>query len=173
MIGRLSVPSGRSSNPPSRPARSVGSLVLIGVPMLLGLLFVWQLTQGLMRPEVVARGAVAVSRVALESDPNGTRLEMVLVDRLGAETTVNADVTVKVREPDGSVWQATRTIGSSNFAALPAGGLLSGRLGYSVLIPSTDWVRAPRRGGAASVSITVQPSDGSAAFSTMAEERFP
>jgi hypothetical protein len=173
MMARLSVANGRSSNSTPRSPRSLGSLVLIGVPTLLGLLFAWQLTQSLVRSDVVIRGAVAVSRVALEADPNGTRVEMVLVDRAGSETTVNADVNIKVREPDGSVWQVTRTVGGSDFKTLPAGGLLSGRLGYTVLIPSTDWVRAPRRGGAASVSVTVQPSDGSSAFSTMAEERFP
>ena len=55
---------------------------------------------------------------------------------------------------------------------MPEGGLLAGRVGYSVVVPATDWLRAPRRGGSATVSINVQPADGTP-FSTVAEERFP
>jgi hypothetical protein len=49
---------------------------------------------------------------------------------------------------------------------------MAGRLGYAVVIPASDWLRAPRRGGAATVTITVTPTDGTP-FSTVAEERFP
>jgi hypothetical protein len=55
---------------------------------------------------------------------------------------------------------------------LPDGGLLAGRTGYSVVIPASDWLRAPRRGGSATVSVSIQPTDGTP-FSTVAEERFP
>ena len=55
---------------------------------------------------------------------------------------------------------------------IPAGSLLAGRVGYAVVIPATDWLRTPRRGGAATVSVSVQPTDG-VPFSTVAEERFP
>jgi hypothetical protein len=172
MTSRLSPQAGRPAPVVTRPRRALGVWVLIGVPVLLGLLFAWQLASGFMRTEIVVRGAVAVSRVSLEPDPVGARVDVVIVDRVGSETTVSGDVTVKVREPDGSVWQSTRSVAGSDFTALPTGGLLSGRLGYSVPIPAADWVRAPRRGGAATVSVTVQASDGSN-FSTIAEERFP
>ena len=60
----------------------------------------------------------------------------------------------------------------ADFVPLQTGGLLAGRIGYSVVIPASDWLRTPRRGGAASVTVIVQPTDGTA-FSTVAEERFP
>ena len=173
MTARLSAQQSRtptSSGPVQR--RPIGAWVLVGVPLLLGVVFVWQIVSGFMHTEIAVRGAAAVSRVSLESDPIGARVDFVIVDRVGSETTVTGDVTVKVREPDGGVWQATRRVGSSDFSPLPTGGLLSGRVGYSVPVPATDWVRAPRRGGAASVSVSVQASDGST-LSTVAEERFP
>jgi hypothetical protein len=146
--------------------------VLFGVPALLVLFFAWQVASSLLGTEVVVRGAVAISRVSLEADPQGARVDFVVVDRFGAETTADGEVAVQVREPDGSVWQATRNVSSGDFKSLPAGGLLAGRLGYSVVVPASDWMRAPRRGGAATVSVSVQPTGG-AAISTMAEERFP
>jgi hypothetical protein len=111
--------------------------------------------------------------VTLESDPQGARVAFVVVDRAGSDTTVNGDLTVKVREPDGTVWQSNRTISANDFITLSGGGLLNGRLGYSVVVPAADWMRAPRRGGAATVTIIVQPNDGGEAFSTVSEERFP
>jgi hypothetical protein len=45
-------------------------------------------------------------------------------------------------------------------------------MGYSVVVPATDWLRAPRRGGSATVSINVQPTEATP-FATVAEERFP
>jgi hypothetical protein len=91
---------------------------------------------------------------------------------VGQETTVSGDLNVKLREPDGTVWQTTRSVTAADFRTLPEGGLLAGRTGYSVLIPASDWLRAPRRGGSATVSLGIQPTEG-AAFSTVAEERFP
>jgi hypothetical protein len=97
---------------------------------------------------------------------------MVLVDRVGQQTTANGDIIIQLREPDGTVWQSTRSITAADFVPLHEGGLLAGRIGYSVLIPASDWLRAPRHGGAATVSVNVAPTDGTA-FSTVAEERFP
>ena len=172
MMARLSPIPGRSPASSAGPRRPIGAWVLIGVPALLVVLFVWQVASTVLRTEVVVRGAVAISRVSLEPDPQGARVDLVIVDRVGAETTMAGSVAVQVREPDGGVWQATRTISSADFKDLPAGGLLAGRLGYSVVVPAADWMRAPRRGGAATVSVSVHPTDG-AAFATMAEERFP
>jgi hypothetical protein len=146
--------------------------VIIGVPVVLLLLFVWQVGSSMLRTEIAIRDAVAVSRVSLEADPLGSRIDFVLVDRVGQDTTVSGDLNIKLREPDGTLWQTTRRVSASDFAVLPGGGLLSGRLGYSVVIPPSDWLRAPRRGGSASVSVSVVPADG-APFSTVAEERFP
>ena len=157
----------------SNDKRSFASWVMIGVPVLLGLLFVWQLVSPLLRTEITLHTPVAVSRVSLAPDAQGSRVDMVIVDRSGSETTVNGDITIKVREPDGAVWQTTRTVSSADFAAVPGSGLLNGRQGYSIVVPAADWMRAPRHGGAATVTVTVQPNDGSTAFSYISEERFP
>jgi hypothetical protein len=161
-----------STPPEPRVRRSAATWVIIGVPVVLLLLFVWQVGSSILRTEIAIRDAVAVSRVSLEADPLGSRIDFVLVDRVGQDTTVSGDLNIKLREPDGTLWQTTRRVSASDFAVLPGGGLLSGRLGYSVVIPPSDWLRAPRRGGSASVSVSVVPADG-APFSTVAEERFP
>ena len=160
---------------PKATRRSRGSAamwVIIGVPVLLALSLAWQIGSGLVRTEIAVRDAVAVSRVSLEADPLGSRIDFVVVDRSGQETTLNGDMTIKLREPDGTLWQTVRSVTAADFGPLPEGGLLAGRVGYSVVVPATDWLRAPRRGGSATVTINVQPSDGTP-FSTVAEERFP
>jgi hypothetical protein len=155
-----------------KPRRSAGTWVIIGVPALLILTFVWQVSSSVLRNDIAVRDAVAVSRVSLEADPLGSRIDLVLVDRVGQDTTVNGDLNIGLREPDGTVWQISRGVTAADFVSVRDGGLLAGRLGYSVVIPATDWVRAPRRGGSATVSVSVQPTDGTP-FSTVAEERFP
>jgi hypothetical protein len=152
--------------------RSAGTWVMISVPILLVALFAWQILSPMLRTEIAVRDAVGFSRVSLESDPAGSRIDFAVVDRVGQETTVSGDVTIKLREPDGTVWQSTRSVTAADFRTLPDGGLLAGRTGYSVLIPASDWLRAPRRGGSATVSLAVQPTDG-VRFSTVSEERFP
>src|SRR5919201_5214508 len=151
---------------------SAATWVIIGVPVLLALSLVWQIGSSMVHTEIAVRDAVAVSRVSREADPQGSRIDFVVVDRSGQETTLNGDLAVKLREPDGTVWQTTRSVTAADFGPLPDGGLLAGRVGYSVVVPATDWLRAPRRGGSATVSINVQPTDGTP-FSTVAEERFP
>ena len=151
---------------------SAATWVIIGVPVLLALSLAWQIGSSLLRTEIAVRDAVAVSRVSLEADPFGSRIDFVVVDRSGQETTLNGDMTIKLREPDGTVWQTARSVTAADFGPLPEGGLLAGRVGYSVVVPATDWLRAPRRGGSATVSINVQPAEGTP-FSTVAEERFP
>jgi hypothetical protein len=146
---------------------------MFGVPILLVLVFAWQVGSNLIKTEIIVRTAVAVSRVTLESDPAGARVDFVVVDRIGADTTMAGDLTVRVREPDGTVWRTTRAILPGEFVTLPSTSLLRGRKGYSVLVPSSDWARAPRRGGSASVSVSVQPTDGTEPVGTVSEERFP
>jgi hypothetical protein len=158
--------------PARKSRRSAGSWAIIGVPSLLLLTLVWQVGSSLLHTEIAVRDAVSVSQVSLESDPLGSRIDLVLVDRVGQDTTVNGDLNIKLREPDGTVWQVARHVSASDFGPVVDGGLLAGRVGYSVTIPAKDWIRAPRRGGAATVSVNVQPTDGTA-FSTVAEERFP
>jgi hypothetical protein len=158
--------------PARKPRRSAGTWVIIGVPILLLVTLVWQVGSSLLHTEIAVRDAVAVSQVSLEADTLGSRIDLVLVDRVGQDTTVNGDLTIKLREPDGTVWQVVRHVSANDFGPVVGTGLLAGRLGYSVNIPATDWLRAPRRGGSATVSINVQPTDGTA-FSTVAEERFP
>ena len=170
----VSLPTGSSSLNLSvrRARRSAGTWVMIGVPILLVAMFAWQIVSPMLRTEIAVRDAVGFSRVSLEADPAGSRIDFAVVDRVGQETTVSGDVIIKLREPDGTVWQTTRSVTASDFRLLPNGGLLAGRTGYSVVIPSSDWLRAPRRGGSATVSLSIQPTDGTP-FSTVAEERFP
>src|SRR5438105_5924286 len=163
-------PAPRSRTAPGRAPktkRPVGTWVMIGIPVLLGLFFVWQLVSPFLRSEIIVHTPVAVSRVTLEPDPQGSRIDMVIVDRAGNETSVSGDLTVKLREPDGAVWQTTRSISSGDFVPLANPGLLNGRVGYSIVVPATDWMRAPRHGGAATVTVTVQPYGGGTAFSTI------
>ena len=164
----------RPNPAPSRTQkrRSMGTWVIIGIPVLLALTLAWQIGSSFVHSEIAVRGAVAVSRVKLESDPAGARIDLVLVDRVGQETTVNGEVNIKLREPDGTLWQVNRHVAASDFTPIVDGGLLGGRLGYSVIVPATDWIRAPRHGGAATVTVSVEPTDGQP-FSTVAEERFP
>jgi hypothetical protein len=172
------VPShSRALSPPvsafrKRMRRSLGTWVIFGVPLLLVALFAWRVGSSALHTEVASHDAVGVSRVSLEADPLGSRIDMVLVDRVGQQTTVNGNINIQLREPDGTVWQSTRTISATDFVPLREGGLLAGRVGYSVVIPTSDWVRAPRRGGAASISVDISPTDGTP-FTTVAEERFP
>jgi hypothetical protein len=156
-----------------KPRWSAASWVLIGLPVLLVGAFIWQIASSTIHTDIVVRQAVAVGQVSLESDPAGSRVDFVLVDRVGQETTVDGTVTVKLREPDGRVWQTSREVTESAFQQLPDGSLLAGRTGYSVTIPASDWARAPRRGGSATVTINVKPSGEGSPFSTVAEERFP
>ena len=154
--------------------RSLAGWVLIGVPSLLGLLFLWQIASGFVHTEAVDHAPAAISTVRLEPDSSGTRVDLVLVDRQGADATAAGELTVKLREPDGAVWQTTLMLAPEEFAPLPAGDLAAGRVGYTVLVPAADWVRAPRRGGSASVSVSFQArEDGAVALTRQAEERFP
>src|SRR5262252_6667339 len=87
---------------------SAATWVVIGVPVLLALTLVWQIGSSLVRTEIAVRDAVAVSRVSLEADPLGSRIDFVVVDRSGQETTMNGDMSIKLREPDGTLWQIAR-----------------------------------------------------------------
>jgi hypothetical protein len=174
MIAASTAAAARTKTTPrtAKTPRPFGTWVMVGVPLLLGLLFVWQIGSRLIKTEIIVHTAVAVSRVTLEADPLGSRVDLVVVDRGGADTTFSGDLIVKVREPDGTVWQTTRTVSAADFSRVPASRLLAGRVAYSVVVPAADWARAPRHGGSATVSINVVPSDGDP-FSTVAEERFP
>jgi hypothetical protein len=156
-----------------RNSRAVGVWVLIGLPLVLVAVLLWQVGSAVMRSDIVVRNAVAVSRATLEEDPAGSRIELVLVDRFGNDVAANADVTISLREPDGAVWLTSRSLSTGDFTSLTGRGLLSGRLGYALVVPAADWARTPRRGGAATVMITVHPRDGGETFSTVSEERFP
>ncbi len=165
----------RSAAPPraARTSRPVGVWVMVGVPTLLGMLFIWQVAAGLLKSEIGVRGAVGIARVSLEPDPAGARVDFVVIDRAGVDTSISGELQVRVREPDGMVWQTSRPISAGDFQPLPASSLLNGRLGYSVVVPAGDWARPPRRGGSATVSVSIAPADGGSTLSTVAEERFP
>src|ERR1700682_185834 len=84
--------------PLRRSQRSTGKWVIIGVPVLLGLVLVWQFASTLLHTEIAVRSAVSVSRVSLEADPLGSRVDLVLVDRIGQDTTLAGAMSIKRRE---------------------------------------------------------------------------
>jgi hypothetical protein len=139
----------------------------------LALTFAWQVASRVFHSDVVTRQATAVGQIDLEPDPAGTRIDFVVVDRVGHDTTVGGSMTVKLREPDGSVWQTNRDVSPGDFQPLPDSSLLSGRVGYTVVVPAADWARPPRRGGSAKVTVEVTPDDGSDPFSAVSDQRFP
>ena len=101
-----------------RMRRSLGSWVIFGVPLFLLAVFAWQVAASNLHTDVAARDAVGISRVSLEADPVGSRIDMVLVDRVGQQTTVTGDINIQLREPDGTVWQSTRSISPADFVLL-------------------------------------------------------
>ena len=153
--------------------RPSATWLLIGIPLLLAAAVAWQLISSTLRTEVITREAVSVGRVSLEPVSDGVRIDLVLVDRVGQQTTADAMLQIKLREPDGALWQTSRAVSVQDFHPLADGGLLGGRLGYSIVVPARDWARPPRHGGAATVNVSVTPAGGSPSFSTVAEERFP
>src|SRR5919205_128837 len=89
VVTPISTPSmGSGSLDGEARRRSLAGWVLIGVPSLLGLLFVWQIASGFVHTETVDHAPSAISSVRLEPDPAGVRVDVVLVDRQGAETAV-------------------------------------------------------------------------------------
>jgi len=80
---------------------------------------------------------------------------------------------VSLRDPDGAMWQTSRSVSAADFQTLPDDSLMAGRTGYTVLIPARDWARPPRRGGLATVSISAKPGDDGQPFSTQSQQRFP
>jgi hypothetical protein len=143
------------------------------VPLVLGLTLLWQVVSSLSHTDVGVHQAASVGQVSLEPDAAGARVDVVLVDRVGQEATLSGDLTFKVRDPDGAVWQTTRSVSAGDFRALPDGSLLAGRTGYSLIVPTSDWVRPPRRGGLATISVMVTPSNDGPSFSTQLQQRFP
>jgi hypothetical protein len=135
--------------------------------------FLWQLSSGLFHTDAAVRQAVAVGQVTLEPDPAGTRVDFVLVDRVGQETTFTGNVNVSVRDPDGAVWQTNRSLTAGDFQTLPDDSLLAGRTGYSVVVNARDWARPPRHGGLANISISATLSDDGPTISTQSQQRFP
>jgi hypothetical protein len=149
------------------------SHLFIAIPLVLAATFIWQLASGMFHTEQVVRQAVAVGQVTLESDPSGTRVEFVLVDRVGQEATFSGNINVTLRDPDGAVWQATRSVSPGDFQRLPDDSLLAGRTGYTLLVNARDWARPPRRGGLATISISTSPSDNGPSISTQSQQLFP
>src|SRR5207244_8983791 len=119
----VSLPTGSSNLNLSvrKVRRSAGTWVMIGVPILLVAMFAWQIISPMLRTEIAVRDAVGFSRVSLEADQAGSRIDFAVVDRVGQETTVSGDVSVKLREPDGTVWQTTHSPTPAACRPRPAG----------------------------------------------------
>lgn len=153
--------------------RSRGTYVLIAIPLVLAATFIWQVAAGMFHTDVVVRRPVAVGQVSLEPEVAGTRVDMVLVDRVGQDTTFSGTLDVGLRDPDGAQWKISRSVSASDFQPLPDDSLMAGRSGYSILVSANDWARPPRRGGLATVSINATPSGDGPTFSTQTQQLFP
>jgi hypothetical protein len=156
-----------------KPRGPWGTIFLIAIPLVLAASLAWQVASSMLHTAVVVRQATGVGQAALEADAAGTRINFVLVDRVGEDTTLTGSLDVRLREPDGAVWTTSRNVSTADFQPLPAGSLMAGRTGYSVLVPAGDWVRQPRRGGLATLTISVNPSDDGTPFSIDSQQRFP
>ena len=97
----------QSTGRQSTSQRPVGMYVLIGVPALLALFLAWQVVTPMLRTEIVAHTAVAVSKVSLESDPQGSRVDMVLSNRCNCTRfgPPNSSTTTRPRSETGA-WTA-------------------------------------------------------------------
>src|SRR5436305_702497 len=105
-----SVPTGGYAR---KQRRSRSMYVLIAVPVVLAATFFWQIGSSMFHPDSNARQAVSVGPATLEADPGGTRVDFVVVDRAGQETTFNGTLDLRLREPDGRVWQTSRTLAAA------------------------------------------------------------
>jgi hypothetical protein len=150
-----------------------GSYLFIAIPLVLAATLIWQVASGMLHTEAAVRQAVAFGQVTLEPDPSGTRIDFVLVDRVGQETTFTGNLNVTLRDPDGAVWQTTRDVSPGDFQTLPTDSLLAGRNGYTLVVNARDWARPPRRGGLATISISATPSDDRPPISTQSQQLFP
>src|SRR5262249_55400246 len=142
-------------------------------PLVLAVTFVWQIASNVFHTEVVVRQAVSVGQVTLEAEPTGTRLDLVMVDRVGQETTFSGNLDVSLRDPDGAVWQTSRNVAAWVSQPRPDDSLMAGRDVYTLVVPARDWARPPRRGGLATVSITATPSDDGPLVTSQTQQRFP
>lgn len=157
----------------SQTSRPIGTYVLIAIPLVLAATFLWQVAGGLFRTVDASHPAVGVGQVSLESDSLGTRVDLVMVDRFGRETTFDGNLNVSLREPGGAVWQSSRSVSTRDFQPLSDDSLLAGRTGYTFVVNARDWARPPRRGGLATISVNATPSDGAPTFTTQSQQRFP
>lgn len=172
MVAATANPRGRSGLSAQR-ARPTGLWVAAAVALVLLALFVWQLVSPVLRQQVIVHAAASIGRVTLVADPAGTRVDVVIVDRTGQDTSAEGTMDVRVREPDGAVWRSSRHVSTGQFTTIDDGGLLAGRLGYSLVVPASDWARPPRHGGTATVNVTFTPASGGAPITSVEDVRFP
>lgn len=138
------------------------AIVVLGIALL----------PGLMAGDPQLEEPVAVARITLESDTEGTAVVMVFHDRAGRDVPLVGQLDVELREPDGARWESTRQVNKTDFKPLPAGSLLQGRVGYRIVVPPQAWTRPPRRGGQAGIQLNVVPRNG-AAFRYQGTDIFP
>ena len=145
----------------------VVALILIGAYVY----FFTPLIQGAIGPST---RPVQVSRAVLEALPEGTGLAFVMRDETGADAVFTGNLVVSLREPDGAQFQTTRSVVPANFHVLPAGTLLAGRLGYTLVIPPNAWNVQPRRGRPALIELVITLADPTApTISYTGNESFP
>lgn len=180
-LGSLPLPAVAALGPLSRPwlllrrrqtrdrrPWAIGGAVGVAALALLALIFLPSFLSGNVGPS----DPVAVTRVVLEADPAGTAVLVVLGDRTGTDVSLNGDLSIELREPDGAKYDVTRTLDASSFENLPQGSVLRGRLGYRFVVPPAAWSRPPRRGGQVFVQVTVAPR-GADRFSYTGTDTFP
>lgn len=158
----------RARRRPIQRSWIVGGVVAALVLVVLGIALLPGLTDG--NPQIDE--PVAVARVTLEPDPDGTAVVMVLHDRAGRDVPMTGELGIELREPDGARWESSRMVTLSDFRPLPTGSLLQGRVGYRIVVPPQAWSRPPRRGGQVSIQLKVAPRNA-AAFRHQGTDIFP
>lgn len=120
---------------------------------------------------VILSTPTSVAQIALERAGEDASISLVLQDAAGRDAPLAGDLEIELQEPNGAVWRVSRAVAPTDFSSLPS-GVLAGRLGYRVVVPARDWVRPPRRGGLASVTVVATPRGGTS-FTGSTSTAFP
>lgn len=154
----------------TRPSNAVIALVVlftVGIALIL-----LRYLGPLLVTDSSANDPVTIARVALVPVGEGIAVDVVLLDRQGRDTGLDGDLTVDVKQADGSEFHTTRAVTAAGFVPIPGPGPLAGRRGIRTVIPSAAWPRPPRRGTQASITVTAAPRNA-ALFSAQASDVFP
>lgn len=144
-------------------------VVVIG---LAGVMVARSLPAGLLAGSAPLVAPREVGDVALDADPDGLALAVVLVDGQGNDLPLAGTLDLRLELPTGEQWHDRRAVTPADFSRLPPASALAGRLGYRVVVPRSAWVTPPRAGDKVAVYTNVEPTAG-AAFTSLATPLAP